>query len=179
MIPAPPDQGSANLDPLNIDLSNEASANLAGMSAAAAKEYILGFAAALKLTEKEIRSLEEDAAKWQGRAGLARSRGMSGLAAEAEREAAGTAARLDTLREEARTLKNQIDSMRRQLPGLAARERSVDPDLLEQELLMTLGQSGEEAKTEKAFRELEKEDAADAALQALKARMTGQADGRP
>ena len=61
--------------------------------------------------------------------------------------------------------------MRRQLPGLAARERSVDPDLLEQELLMALGRSSEEAAAEKAFQELEKEDSAEAALQVLKAKM--------
>jgi len=175
MIPDSPDQGPANLDPLNLNPPNETSTNLAGMSAAAAKEYIFGFAATLKMTEKEIRSLEEDAAKWQGRADLAHSRGIAGLAAEAEKETAKAAARLDTLREEERALKSQIDSMRQQLPGLAARERSIDADILEQELLMALGQSGEEAKTERAFRELEQKDAADAALQALKARMKGQA----
>jgi len=63
--------------------------------------------------------------------------------------------------------------MRRQLPGLAARERSIDPDLLEQELLMALGQTGEEAGTERAFQKLEKEKSADEALDALKARMKG------
>ncbi|MCL2232645.1 MAG: chromosome partitioning protein [Treponema sp.] len=163
-------------NPQNPDLAggaplNQDSANLAGMSAAAAKEYIFGFVSTLKLTEKEIRSLEEDAARWKSRADLARSRGIADLLAEAEKEAGRANARLETLREEEQTLKHQIDTMRRQLPGLAARERSIDADLLEQELLMALGQSGEEAKTEKAFRELEKEHAADAALQALKARM--------
>jgi phage shock protein A len=44
-----------------------------GMSAAAAKEYILGLIATVKLTEKEIHSLEEEAAKWRGRVELARS----------------------------------------------------------------------------------------------------------
>jgi len=146
---------------------------LAGMSAAAAKEYIFSFVATLKLTEKELHALEDEAAKWKGRADLARSRGMADLLAEAEKEAERVTARVAVLRAEERTLKDQIDTMRRQLPGLAARERSIDADLLEQELLMALGQTGEELKTEKDFRELEKEHAADAALEALKAKMKG------
>ena len=163
-------------DPLNPDSANGASmnqdfSNLAGMSAAAAKEYIFGFVATLKLTEKEIRTQEEEEAKWKGRVELARSRHMAGLLAEAEKEVERINTRLDDLRAEARVLTERIDSMRRQLPGLAARERSIDPDILEQELLMALGQTVEEVKTDKAFRELEKEHAADAALQALKARM--------
>ena len=167
-------QNTPNLDSLDQGLAdNHAPASLAGMNAAGAKEYILGFIATLKLTEKEISSLEEEAAKWKGRADLARSRGMADLLAGAEKETERVNARLYALREEAQALKGGIDSMRWQLPGVAARERSVDPDLLEQELLMELGQTGEEAKTEKAFRELEKDHAADAALEALKARMKG------
>ena len=149
------------------------STNLSGMSSAAAKEYISSFIATLKLTEKEIRSLEEEAAKWKGRVDLARSRQSLDLLAEAEKEAERINAKLAGLREEERTLNEQIDSMQRRLPGAAARERSIDGDILEQELLMALGQSGEEVKTEKAFSELEKEHAADAALEALKAKMNG------
>jgi len=164
-------------NPLNPDSPNLGSQNqdslLAGMSAAAAKEYIFGFVSTLKLTEKEILSLEEDASKWKDRVELARSRGAADLLAEAEKEAERINTRLGGLREEARSLKDSIDSMRRQLPGLAARERSIDGDLLEQELLMALGRTGEEVKTDRAFKQLEKENAADAALEALKAKMNG------
>ena len=109
--------------------------NLAGMSAAEAKEYILALLATLKLTEKESRSLEDEAARWKSRADLARSRLNDGLLAEAQKEAERINARLAGLREEERTLKERIDAVRKQLPGLAARERSIDPDLLEQELV--------------------------------------------
>lgn len=145
--------------------------SLAGMSAAAAREYIFGFAATLKLTEKEIRALEEDAAKWKNRVDLARSRASADLLAEAEKQVERIAARLEELQNEERGLKEQIETMRRQLPGLAARERSVDPDVLQQEILMALGSSDEEAATEAAFIKMEKEAASDAALSALKARM--------
>ena len=145
--------------------------SLAGMSAAAAREYIFGFAATLKITEKEIRALEEEAAKWKNRVDLARSRASADLLAEAEKQVERIAARLEELQNEERGLKEQIETMRRQLPGLAARERSVDPDVLQQEILMALGSSDEEAATEAAFIKMEKEAASDAALSALKARM--------
>jgi phage shock protein A len=149
------------------------SIKLDGMSAAAAKEYIFGLITTVKLTEKEIQSLEEDAAKWKGRVELARSGGKKELAGEAQKEAERVEKKLAGLREEENSLRGQIDSIRRQLPGLAARERSIDPDLLEQELLMALGQTGEEAETDRAFRKLEKESQADSALQALKEKLKG------
>jgi len=120
----------------------EQDSNLAGMNAAAAKEYILGFITTLKLTEKEIRSLEEEAAKWKGRVDLARSRGKDALLAEAGKEEERINTKLAGLKEEERELRERIAVMRRQLPGLAARERSIDTDILEQELLMALGRTG-------------------------------------
>jgi len=148
------------------------SVKLGGMSAAAAKEYIFGLITTLKLTEKEIHSLEESAAKWKGRVELARSSGKNDLAVEAEREAERVEKKLAGLREEKRSLRYQIEEARRQLPGLAARERSIDPDLLEQELLMALGKTEEEAEAEKAFQKLEKDSYADSALEALKAKLS-------
>ena len=164
------EQKSVNPDPANFD-----SSNLAKMNTAEAKEYILGYITTLKLTQKEIHSLEEEAAKWKARIELARSRGADDLRAEAEKEAERINLKLAGLREEERGLKRDIEAMRRQLPGLAARERSIDPDLLEQELLMALGQTEEEAGTERAFRKLEKESSANAALEALKAKLKGDA----
>jgi phage shock protein A len=148
--------------------------SLKGMSAADAKNYIFGFIATLKLTEKEIRSLEDEAVKWANRVELALSRGMDELRLEAEREAEKIKTRLAVLRDEERSLKDSISAMRQQLTGLAARERSIDPDLLEQELLMALGRTEEEDATEKAFEKLEKEKSADDALEALKAKLKGE-----
>ena len=149
--------------------------DLSGMSPFAAKEFIFGFIATLKLTEKEILYVEEEAAKWKTRANLARSRGADDLLSEAEREADRANSKLTALREEESVLKSKISAMRSQLPrlwpSLAARERSVDADLLEQELLMALGQTEEEAKTDRAFKKMEKERDADAALEALKAKL--------
>jgi len=146
------------------------------MSVAAAKEYIFGLIATIKLTEKDIHSLEEEAAKWKGRVELARSSGRNDLASEAEKEAQRVEEKLAGLREEEASLRDQIEALRKKLPGLAARERSVDADLLEQELLMALGKTGEEAETDRVFEKLEKDASADAALQALKEKLKGSAD---
>ena len=141
------------------------------MDAATAKDYILGLITTLKLTEKEILSLEAEAKRWKSRMELARSKGADALLEEAERELEGFKTRLTKLRDEERSLKGEIETMRRKLPGLAARERSIDPDLLEQELLMALGQSEEEVMTERAFRKLEKDNAVEEELKAMKAKM--------
>ena len=148
--------------------------DLTGMSVTEAKEYILNFVTTMKLTQKEISALEEEAVKWKNRVELARSKGMEDILAEAERETERIAIRLADLGEELRSYKEAIDAMKRQLPGLAARERSIDPDVLEQELLMAAGLTEENAATERAFRKLEKENAADAALEALKSKMKGE-----
>ncbi|MCL2473240.1 MAG: chromosome partitioning protein [Treponema sp.] len=145
--------------------------NLAGMNTAEAKEYILGFITTLKLTEKEIRSLEEEADKWENRKNLAASKNTDDLYKEAEAETEKINTKLAGLREEERSLKEGIAVMQRQLPGLNARERTIDPDLLDQELMMAAGLSEEEVKTDRAFVKLEKETSAEAALEALKAKM--------
>ena len=144
------------------------------LSAAEAKEYIHALITTIKLTEKEICSLLEEEAKWKNRMELARSKGADDLLAEAEKEAGKINAKLAALRGEAQSHRDSVESLRRQLPGLAARERSIDADLLEQELLMALGQTEEEAGTDRAFRKLEKESSADEALAALKSKMNAE-----
>jgi hypothetical protein len=147
--------------------------NLLGMGAAEAKEYITGHIASLKLTEKKYGELNRDYEKWSARVGLAGSRNNEALAAEASAEAEKLRERRDALGTEIAVLKRQIERMREQLPGLAARERTIDPDLLEQELLIALGyMPGDETVTGKAARKRPFEELdADAALEELKAKM--------
>jgi len=142
-----------------------------------AKEEIFALITTLKLTEKEIITLEEEVLKWEKRIELALSGGKDELALEAEKEAQRIKVKLAELWEEKHSYRNSIDALRRQLPGLAARERSIDPDVLEQELLMALGHTEEEAETERVFRKLEEESTAEIALNELKAKMRG--DSKP
>ncbi|GHV94406.1 hypothetical protein AGMMS50293_07260 [Spirochaetia bacterium] len=148
--------------------------DLSGMAPAAAKEYLFGFISTLKLTEKQAQDLDAELSKWTSRVALANSRGRLDLVQEAEQEVERIKSRQQQLIAEAGELKLQIEEMRRQLPLLAARERSIDPDLLEQELLMAAGYlPGEEdkARSDRLFSDIEKEASADAALLALKAKM--------
>ncbi|MDR2095132.1 MAG: chromosome partitioning protein [Treponema sp.] len=148
--------------------------NLAGMKASDAQEYIARFITTIKLTDKKREELEVEIAKWRGRAELAHSKSLPDLAAEAEKQAEVLEAQRQGLIAESTELRRQVEIMRRQLPGLAARERSIDPDLLEQELLMAAGRmpgDEEKAATERKFAEMEKQSSADSALAELKARM--------
>ena len=151
--------------------------DLFGMTAEAGKEYVFHHISTLKMTEKELQSLSEEYAKWTNRAKLAEAQGKADLAEEAQGEAARIYARMEALAGEAEELKAMIERMRRQLPGLAARERSVDPDVLEQEFQLLLGKSLEEMQQEKNFAALEADAAASAALEALKAKMKQEKTG--
>ena len=110
------------------------------------------------------------------RVNLARSGGKEDLALSAQGEADKLRPALDTLAGEIADLKARIQRMRDQLPGLAARERSIDPDLLEQELLIArdadLTGDGK-ADLDRRFEAAE----ADTALEALKAKL--KPDGNP
>ncbi|MCL2008569.1 MAG: chromosome partitioning protein [Treponema sp.] len=141
------------------------------MNASTAKEYIHGLITSLKLTEKDISRLEADEKKWRDRAELARNKGEASLSLEAEKEANQVSNRLDKLREEEHSIQAEIKTIRSQLPGIAARERSIDNDLLEQQLLLSLWNSEEEAMSSRAFQKLEKEKTAEEELNALKAKM--------
>lgn len=146
--------------------------DLRGMSPAGAKEYIFHFIATLKLTEKNRAGLETEREKWRKREELARSRGAEDLAVEARRETERIQGELDSLSAEEAGLKTQIETMRRQIPALAARERSIDPDILEQELNIALGRDladGDPAgpALDRRFESV----SADAALESLKAKM--------
>ena len=148
--------------------------SLDGMDTAAAKEYILGFISTLKLTVKELEKLSEEEAKWERRAILAWEQGKEDLLKAAEDEREKIRLRKIELEVEAGDLKVRINNLKSQLSILPARERSIDPDLLEQELLILTGRlpgDEEKARQDRAFQQMEKESSADAALEALKARM--------
>ena len=148
--------------------------SIIGMSEQAAREYITKYLTHLKLCEKQYIALEEELSKWTHRVALARSKGDLALAAEAAKEEERLKVKILNYKAEIETLKNNIENMQRELQTLSAKERSVDPDLLEQELLMTRGyMPGEEekAQTDIKFKEIEKDTEMDAALLALKAKI--------
>jgi phage shock protein A len=162
------------------DFDNLDRLDLHGLDTAAAKEYILGFISTLKLTEKELERLHEEDAKWERRVNLSREQGRDDLLQSAEAEREKIRNRKTELKREADELRIKIDKLKSELRILPAKERAesklsgIDPDLLEQELLILTGRMpGEEkeARQDRDFEKLEKESSAEAALDALKARM--------
>ncbi|GHU77432.1 hypothetical protein AGMMS49992_25260 [Clostridia bacterium] len=160
---------------IDVDIGEEKKPDdLTGMNPEAAKDYILQFITTLKITEKQLEELKPEERKWEGRVALAGEKNEAGLQKEAQNELEKIKTKRLSLEGEAAELKTQIENMRRQIPGLAARQRSIDPDLLEQELLIALGRMpGDEkiAAADREFAKLEKERATHDALEALKAKM--------
>jgi hypothetical protein len=148
--------------------------DITGMDPASAKEYIAQYITTLKLWEKDSEKFAANLALWESRVNLARSSGADELVLQAEKEAGAIRTKKAALDTEIETLKTQIETMKKQLPALAARVRSVDPDLLEQELIMAAGYlpgDEEKAAVDRRLDSLEKNAAADAALGALKAKL--------
>jgi phage shock protein A len=150
-------------------------------SSAEAQEQLFAYIATLKLTEQKRREYEQEGALWEGRVKLAQSKGRADLQAAAQTEVARIRVQQAELDAECTEYKAQIQKLRAALPSIAARDRTIDTDLLEQELLIAAGYNpGEEekAKVDRAFADTEKReknDKADAALAALKAKMSGDA----
>jgi phage shock protein A len=155
--------------------------DLSGLDQDAAKEYILAHIIQIKLNEKETAAMEAEAATWQERAALAAGKGESGLAGEAETRAAALRDKAAAIRGETRTLQAVTERMLRRFPALNAGKRSVDPDLLLQELLIAAGRDpGSEAELalEQRLTRLSDDAAAEEALAALKKKAAG-GDGSP
>jgi phage shock protein A len=167
-------ESAVNENPIISNQRVDTDDDLSDMDPSCARKYIAQYITALKLQEKESEKLAADLSLWESRATLARSKGTEALALQAEKEAALIRSWKSTLDADIETLKIQIEKMKKQLPILASRVRSVDPDLLEQELLIATGYlpGGEEkAAIERNLKTLEKDASADAALAALKMKM--------
>ncbi|MDR0442427.1 MAG: chromosome partitioning protein [Treponema sp.] len=161
------------MEKLNVDSAFPLT-NIRGMNESSAKKYVLGFITTLKLTNKQIQDIDKDLSNWNSRIELAKYKGLPDLVIEAEKEVELLENRRQQLVMETDEFKMQIEDMLRQLPLLPAYERNIEPDMLENELLIASGYlPGEEekAKSERLFRKMEKEITAEAALSELKAKM--------
>ena len=138
-----------------------------------AKEYLFGLTTSLKLTEKQHEEKLAEKERWQKRVDLAKSHGEDNLALEAANEVNRIEAKLVTLETEIQELKAEIEKLKNDLPHIKASERSVDPDLLQQELLIQAGRLPGDGASDNAFASLEKDAEAEAALAALKAKIAG------
>jgi phage shock protein A len=148
--------------------------DLTGMSVPDAKEYIGRYIMTLKLTEKAYDALAEQYETWVSRIRLAQSQEAADLAGQAQQELDNIRTKQASLGEEIADLRAKIEKMKQQFPGLAARERSIDPDLLQQELLIATGHlpgDDDRVAVDQEFKAMEKSASAEVALEVLKAKM--------
>ncbi len=148
--------------------------DLTGMSVSEAKEYIIQHITSYKLMEKKRKELEEAFVTWTGRIERAQKAGSEALIVEATQQAQQIQNELNSLTAEMNELSRQIESMKRQLPTLPAKERSIDPDMLEQELRLATGKLLDDdmnTAVDAAMANLEKQQSVEQELQKLKKRL--------
>jgi phage shock protein A len=165
--------------------------DLSGLDLAAAKEYIFAFAVDFKRIEKELAQAGSEAETWKGRIALAEGKGLAELASSARSKAEEIALKVAALEGERASVAAKIQKMRAALPGISARERSIDPDRLLAELQLMTGEllgpadlgaapgaeGASRAATEREFAKLEATSSADAALAAMKRKLAPAPEG--
>ena len=151
--------------------------DLKGLSVADARAYVMEFMTSLKAVQRDIATLDADAALWIKRVELAVSKGAAELEAAARAKAEELALKRTALEAERSDLEGKITRMREKLPMVSASERSVDPDLLLAQMQMTTGEAmgGPSPSLDKGLKSLEADDA----LAALKRKLSGSAAPPP
>ncbi|MGB9686783.1 MAG: PspA/IM30 family protein [Rectinema subterraneum] len=104
-----------------------------------ASEMLLACATDAKKYEKEIASLQAQAAEWKSKARLAQDRNMEELSQAALQKSAELEAKAQELALELNSIQRDIEDLRTALPIIKAKQRSVDPDQLLAELSMLVG----------------------------------------
>jgi hypothetical protein len=165
-------------------LFEEENGDLSEMDTATAKEYILHYITALKLTQKKLDEHEQELSKWNLRIKFAHSKGEGKLALEAEKEADKIKSRQIELFGEAEKLQILIKKMLRQLPDITRLEQTKifeetaqALDMSEQELLIAAGRLPGDEKEDniaKTIQKLENDIIAENELAILKAKMEKQ-----
>ncbi len=137
------------------------------------REYLFSLLTQIKLDAKDLAAREAELKTWQQRMALAQNAGDVQLEAQVQEKIDALQQKIQVLREQAINLKKEAEQLRRDVPLAQASERSVDTDLLEQEILMSAGHSPdsdalEKIQLDKKLEELERAARIDADLQALK-----------
>jgi hypothetical protein len=140
--------------------------DLGGMGPDDAKDYVLSLTAHLKQTEAALKTAEEEFKLWEERLVLASQRGQADLIRRAEDQKADAAARKTQLELEVRDFRAGVDKVKKQLLLLPLTQRTVNTDVLQENLAHLGGSLDSVTPTVKKIQ-------ADEALAALKKRMSG------
>lgn len=139
----------------------------------AAQALLIAYATDIKRYEKDLRTLDEQTALWNGRVKLAQEKGLADLAAQAQAQVQSLTEKRNELAASKAQLESDLQRIKEELPELKAKRRSIDPDALQAQLSMLTGEAlePEKAKAEKELKGLEQNSGIDAALEALKKKM--------
>jgi phage shock protein A len=132
---------------------------LSKMDYRGAMEMLLAFSTDIKRYDRELEALEKDIALWSSRVALAEGKGLADLASGARAQVSNLESKRDTLKSERQGLEIDAQRLKEALPGIKARQRSIDPDRLQAELSMLTGEALDPDKA-KLERELDSLDPA-------------------
>jgi len=146
---------------------------LSKLDEAGAMELLLAYTTDIKRHDKDIEALEKDRRLWNSRVKLAEERSLAELAQGARAQLSRIEASLSGLAAARDELKLDVFRIREALPAIKARRRSIDPDLLQAELSMLVGeeQGLPAAKLEDEFKALEEKAEDQDPLEKLKRKM--------
>ncbi|MDD3819973.1 hypothetical protein SDC9_16192 [bioreactor metagenome] len=146
---------------------------LSKLDEAGAMELLLAYTTDIKRHDKDIEALEKDRRLWNSRVKLAEERSLAELAQGARAQLSRIEASLSGLVAARDELKLDVFRIREALPAIKARRRSIDPDLLQAELSMLVGeeQGLPAAKLEDEFKALEEKAEDQDPLEKLKRKM--------
>lgn len=137
-----------------------------------AMNLIYAYTTDIKVHEKDLESLRKEAALWEARVGLARDKGLADLEAGASARLSQVNEKILSIETSRGELSRDLSRLKEALPGLKAKERSIDPDMLQAELSMMTGEALDPGKAslDKELKALETPSGGDA-LAELKRKM--------
>ena len=138
-----------------------------------AMNLLFAYTTDIKRHEKDIEALKKDVALWTSRVSLAEGKGLAELAAGARTQLSQLEAKLSDIQASKGELERDAARIKEAIPGIKAKERSIDPDLLQAELSMMTGEAldPEKAKLDRELDALSKADPSADPLNALKKKM--------
>lgn len=122
-----------------------------------AMELMVAYSTDIKMQEKELELQKKEAALWASRVSLAESKALADLAQAARERHGQIQEKIIALENSILELKQDVARLKEALPGLKAKERSIDPDELLAELSMMTGEAmdPEKAQFDREFVALE------------------------
>jgi hypothetical protein len=137
-----------------------------------AMDLLFAYTTDVKRHEKDIAAFDKEIELWSSRVKLAEAKAMPDLAEAARRQLGQITEKRDSVEASRIELARDVQRLKEALPGIKAKERSIDPDQLLAELSMLTGEAmdPEKAKIDRELSALSSSPSEDT-LAALKRKM--------